>query len=159
VLIFLLGERQKYRTEAEVLLKNICDRYYLLSGTDYQVFHCYDSPPSPRAQERPRDARRIELLGVWERPDYRPVIVGFGWMACDILFRVGKSHMKRYVGCKWPIVDSTLKAWLTYDPAAALYDPNLVVDIAGAVVTAAKEDGHRIQVNTKVRPYSWSKFI
>ena len=159
MLIFLLGERPKYRTEAEALLQNVCARYYLRSGTDYQVFYCYDSLPSPRVQERPRDARRSELLGVWERPDYRPVIVGFGWMAADILFRIGKPRLKNYVGGKWPIVDSTLEAWLTYDPAASLYAPNLVVDIAGAVVTAAKEDGHRIQVNTEVRPYSWSKFI
>jgi hypothetical protein len=161
MLIFLLGEKQKYKTQGEELLENICDRYNLSYDVDYNVFYCYVAPVPKRTDDRPRDYRLKELMDYWLSNLSNPIIVGFGWLSCDLLFHVGKTKMKSRIGCKWIIEgyeQPEKRAWLTYDPAAALFDPGLVCDISGVIITAAKEDGHRIEVNKSVKPYDWKNF-
>jgi hypothetical protein len=162
MLVFLLGEKQRYKTQGEELLENICDRYCLRSDVDYTTYYAYWAPVPSRVDDRPRDNRRKELMDYWLGTFSNPVIIGFGWVSCDLLFRVGKSKMNSRIGCKWIVEgydNPERRAWLTYDPNAALFDPNLVCDIAGTIVTAAKEDGHTIRINKSVKPYNWEKFL
>jgi hypothetical protein len=152
---FLLGEKQKYQTEGETLLENICLRYNLIKDKHYKLYYCYAAQPRGRAVARPRESARHNLMKMW-LTDVNPIIVGFGWIACDTLFEVGRSRLKTKVGCKWRIKDYEQNwAWQSYDISAALFDPNLIVDISGVIVTAAKEDGHKITVNKSIKPYHW----
>jgi len=160
MLVFLLGERHKYKTQGEELLENICSRYYLRDTIDYTAYYAYWHPVPTRIDERPRDTRRQELMAYWLETFSNPIIVGFGWISGDLLFHVAKSRMNFHIGCKWIIEgQSEKRAWLTYDPNHALYDPGIVCDIAGTIVTAAKEDGHTIKIDKTVKPYTWEKFL
>ena len=124
-------------------------------------FHyCYYTKPESKEEFRDQ-ARAHRMEQIREMFYIEPfVIIGFGWMACDMLFRKGRSQTRTRTGAKWLLSPGAeTEAWLTYDPAAALFDPNLVVDISWVIVNAAKDAGIEIVPNPNVKPFSWDPYL
>jgi hypothetical protein len=121
------------------MLRLLLHRYGVYQN--YRVDFCYDETPPSKAKERRAmlDEARARQEGVWLQ--HPGVIVGMGWMACELLIGVGKTKLKDKTGTKWHVVSDIIErtAWITYDPDSCLYDPALVVDIAAVVVAAGKE--------------------
>jgi hypothetical protein len=146
-------------------------------------FHyCYLHTPASRSADREaeRSARMLQLREqIQQAGPFQ--IIGFGWAACDTLFPVGKSGMKDRIECAWPLVPDYLiesipnlddyprecrirdkllaRAYLTYDPFAALYDPNLAVDISRVLEKAAKKAGIETKSNLEVPMFNWLPFM
>lgn len=114
---------------------------------DYRMEFCYDAEPPSRIKERAGmlAEARTRLEAVWlEQPG---VIIGLGWMACELLTGRGKTKLKEMTGTRWTYVgDVARSVWVTYDPTACLYDPALMVDIAAVLVAAGKEIGFSMSV-------------
>lgn len=166
-LLLLLGQK-RYGDDAERLLWHICRSYSLtrdnfVIGDKVAPFHyCYYAPPASKRDNRDSDrrARLKEIIELYER--FGPFkIVGFGWMTADLLLNVGKSKTKSLVGAKWKLVHPGMitETWITYDPAAALFDPNMVVDIAQVIVLAAEDAGIQTEINPNLEPFDWSKYL
>jgi hypothetical protein len=157
-MFFLLGVEPNYDTAGEQLLRMILNRYGL--GDVWTIRYCYEEKPPTRQKARRSllEARRATLIGEWGNESQQ--IIGCGWMACEMLTGHGKTKLGGLVGTKWGLWDGlTRQAWLTYDPAAALYDPNLSVDISAVVVAAAKEEGMKPLVNKTVKMFDWGPFL
>jgi hypothetical protein len=76
------------------------------------------------------------------------VIIGLGWMACELLTGKGKTKLKNQTGTKWVYVGNIARtAWVTYDPDGMLYDPAITVDIAAVIVAAGREAGLPMEVS------------
>jgi len=86
------------------------------------------------------EARRSVEAAWHDRPG---VIVGLGWMACEVLTGRGKTRLKDTAGTKWRYITDRMDqaVWITYDPAACLFDPGVIVDISAVAVAAAREIG------------------
>lgn len=152
-LLFLLGDKRPFH-DSEDLLTNILDRLSL-SIASYDIAYCYNFTLPSRKKERLQYiiARRNQLIDDWKDKDV--VIVGMGWKAIELLTNVGKNKTSRVIGCRFPIVPFKFDAWFTYDPAAALYDPNMYVDIMAVCSAAIRYSGRQIVIDIKVKPYDW----
>jgi hypothetical protein len=163
-LLLLLGVRKPYETDGERLLTHILRRYSIHSLHSYCDEYCYMSEPPSRREERLPlvEVARERLQTVWAKEP--GPIIGFGWMACEILTGKGKTKLKDMVCTDWP---SRLKmengdqrnAWIIYDPAAALFDPNLAVDISAVLVAAVEKAGGKTEVNKLERAFNWEKYM
>lgn len=154
-LLFLLGEkRPAHFSSGEDLLTNILDRFSLTSE-DYLIEYCYDYTPASKKIDRVVGTvkRREQLVSDLKS---ETVIVGMGWMATELLTGVSKTNMTRFIGCRFPIAPFKYDTWFSYDPAAALFDPNMYVDIMGVVSAAIRYSGRPIQIDTKVKPFVWN---
>jgi hypothetical protein len=142
----VLGLRQSYTTDGERLLGLILERYGVWHEV-YQVLYCYEEDPPSKIKERAgiRETARRYIESQWRR---RPgIIIGLGWMACEVLTGKGKTKLKDTAGTKWKYAGELDQAvWVTYDPAAALFDPAVVVDIAAVIVEVGREIGLTMEV-------------
>jgi hypothetical protein len=154
---FILGLNKGYETDGERMLRCLVSRYSLDSSM-YDVVYCYDSqPPSKLVDRQPmRDEARKWIEAMWT--EVPGVLVGLGWMPCEVLTGRGKTKLKHMAGTKWKYVGEIDQAvWITYDPAACLYDPGLVVDISAVVVAAMKEIEASVFMNTSNNLYQMNK--
>jgi hypothetical protein len=123
------------------MLRCILHRYGVYGN--YRIDWCYDKPPPSRALDRVDliMAARERLEAIWlSQPG---VIIGFGWMSCELLTGRGKTRLKDTVGTKWTYASDNIArtAWISYDPDSLLFDPALAVDIAAVIVAAGREAG------------------
>lgn len=144
----LLGVRKQLETDGIRLLKLIMHRYGV-SPDLYCLEYCYDGQPPSKLVDRLGllvEARaRLEIDWV-ELPG---IIIGFGWMPCELLTGKRKTKLKRMTGTKWTYVGNIKRtAWITYDPNSCLYDPALAVDIAAVIVAAGQEEGLSMKLVT-----------
>lgn len=156
-LYFLLGEkRPSYLSNGEQLLTNITSRLSL-DKFDYEIDYCYFfTPPSTKKDRELYKTRRLEeLVKDFEFVPDR-VIIAFGWMATEVLTNIGKTRASNLVGCRFPIQPFKYDVWFTYDPAGALFDPNLYVDLMAHVSAAIRYSGRTIKINKTIKPYEWS---
>ena len=154
----LLGVQQTYETDGVALLKHILRRYSV-DDDEFSIEYVYSKPPAPtiigRAPEITIARRRLERAWV----DGGPVI-GCGWMACELLTGKGKTKLKDVVGTKWKYApDHSRFVWICNDPAGALFNPNLVVDIAAVIRAAGVEAGMEMKVNQNEPAFDWSRWL
>lgn len=141
----LLGVRE--RSDGVRMLHLILARYGIFEG--YRMEYCYDETPPSTVKDRAGllTEARTRLESVWlQQPG---TVLGFGWMACEVLTGRGKTKLKDKVGTKWSYVGNNNilgTAWITYDLSSCLYDPARVVDIAAVIVVAAREAGISVRV-------------
>lgn len=156
-LYFLLGQRKNYETDGERMLKLILARYGLWDEI-YDIEYCYtpqqhfvaggeshieyDSVPSKKVDRAPHVAEaRKWVEACWhDRPG---LFIGLGWMACEVLTGRGKTKLKDTAGTKWRYAGEGMDqaVWITYDPAACLFDPGVAVDISAVICAAGREVG------------------
>lgn len=155
----VLGVKSKYDTDAVRLLKHVLHRYSLFADK-YIIEYVYETMPPTQAKQRKlmaAEARERLEAGWLEEPG--PVI-GLGWIPCEILTGRGKTKLKDRVGTRWIYVGSIDRpVWVCNDPAACLYNPNLVVDIAAVIRAAGKEAGFEMKVNVGEPAFDWQKWI
>jgi hypothetical protein len=90
-------------------------------------------------------------------------IVGLGKLACECL--TGSSELKKRSGTSWKVKklwqDLTERAWVTYSPENALFDPVVWVDITRVIGSAAQKVGIqiRLKTNEELPPFDWSEFL
>jgi hypothetical protein len=157
-MFFLLGVEPNYDPAGEQLLRMILNRYGL--GDVWTIAYCYEEAPPTRQKARKPllEARREALMSEWGNDSQQ--IIGCGWMACEMLTGHGKTKLGGLVGTKWLVWNSEVRhAWVTYDPAAALFDPNLAVDISAVIIAAAKEEGLKPLVNKTIKMFNWEPFL
>ena len=146
-LYFLLGQRKSFDTDGERMLKLILARYDIWNEF-YSIEYCYNETPPSKAAERQhiRDEARRWCEACWH--DMPGVFVGLGWMACEVLTGRGKTKLKDTAGTKWKYAGSGMDqaVWITYDPAAMLFDPGVAVDISAVVCAAGREIGLKMDV-------------
>jgi len=153
-LYFLLGEKKPFNSGEELLI-NILERLSL-TEFDFEIDYCYKIPvPSRKDERRPYVRFRREQLEAdyWKNP--QKVIVGMGPLAAEVLANVPKTKTSQVMGLRYAIPPFLMETWFTYDPSAALYDPNLYVDITGTVATAIRSAGRQIIINQQIRPFEW----
>lgn len=154
-LYFLLGQNLPWGG-GELLLINILDRFSVFK-TAYEIDYCYDFQPASKKADRLQDLeRRREQIETDFEQNSKRVIVGMGWMAIELLGRVPKTRASQLIGCRHEIHPFKYGTWFSYDPAAALFDPNLYVDIMGTVSAAIRYAGRQIIINRNVKPYDWN---
>jgi hypothetical protein len=155
----MLGVKQKYETDGVRLLVHVLHRYSLFADK-YVLEYCYNTQPPTKAKERIgliADRRWIFEADALEEPG--PVI-GFGPLACELLTGRGKTKLKDTVGTRWNYVGNINRSvWISYDPTGALYNPNLVVDIAAVIRAAGLEAGFNMKVNAAEPAFDWSNYI
>jgi hypothetical protein len=147
MLHIVLGVATDGETDGVRMLRHILRRYSIF--TDYRFEYCYTEKPPSKVADRKEliEQAKRNLESYWI--EQSGVIVGLGWMPCEVLLGKGKTKLKNFVGTKWTYVgDSARHVWISYDPAGILYDPGLVVDISAVIVVAAKEAGFPTKVNT-----------
>jgi hypothetical protein len=160
-LFILLDEAKHYMTDSEKLLYHCLDRYSL-TAQDYQVEHCYlEKPPSKIIDRHAlKEARRHQLIDTLSNSERSFVLIAMGKFSCEMLFAKAKaSH--RYGTC-WKVdkdfesVQNIIKgrAWVTYDPTAALYNPNLAVDIAAVIHAAATDANLKPKTNRQIKQFN-----
>jgi len=157
MLYLLLGQKQSYETDGEKFLRYLLGRYSLHRHL-YRLGYCYDSTPRSTAKERRSDleASRKHHERYWVDPW---TIIGFGWMAAELLTGRGKTKLKTLVGTKWTYVGNIVReCWISYDPAAALFDPNIAVDISAVILAAAKLDGLTARIDPAIK-FDWQPYI
>jgi hypothetical protein len=158
----IMGVKKKYETDGVRLLVHVLHRYSLFADK-YTLEYCYDTEPPTRAKERAELVKRRRTTlerDVLEEEESLGPIVGCGWMACELLTGKGKTRLKDMVGTRWTYVGNiTRSVWLCNDPSGALYNPNLVVDIAAVVRAAGVEAGFLMNVNKAEPAFSWAKWI
>jgi hypothetical protein len=153
---FLLGEKKPYSNDKDLLV-NILDRLSL-SEEEYKIGYCYNfTPPSRKDERKPFIIERHNQLILELNPE--TIITAMGWMAIEVISDISKTHISQYIGCRFTINPFKYDVWFTYDPAAALFDPNLYVDIMGCVSAAIRSAGKQIKINTCVKPYQWTNPI
>lgn len=165
--LFLLLGQLRFGSDAESLLWHICRSQSLARDNfilrEISPFHyCYNHTPASKREyrESDRQAKLEEIIKLWH--DVGPFqIISFGWMSCDLLLKVGKSRTKTRIGAKWRFVEPGMSTniWQTYDPAAALFDPNIVVDIAWVINHAAQDAGIPTEINKTLEIFDWSKYL
>jgi uracil-DNA glycosylase len=89
------------------------------------------------------------------------VIVGMGKLTCECFLRT--STMKWVAGRPWkPRLsfrrDGIKKVWISHSPNAALFDPNLIVDISRVLGLAAREAGIDVKINFDVKMFEWDDY-
>jgi hypothetical protein len=156
-LYFLLGERKPfYLSNGEDLLVNIVSRLSLPKRS-YEIDYCYETTPPTRKDERKpyRDERRQKLVEyIGKNPE--KIIVSMGWMPAELLALVAKTRTMHIMGCRYQVTPFKYETWFTYDPSAALFDPNLYVDIMSTVSAAIRYAGRQIVIDTTINPYEWT---
>jgi hypothetical protein len=156
----LLGVKKNFESDGVRLLKHVLHRYGVFAD-DYKIDYCYwmEPPTIAKARKNALTIARSRLEEVWLKEP--GPIIGFGWMPQEILLGCGKTKLKNHVGTCWTYQGNiTRTVWITYDPAAALFDPNVVVDISAVVVAAGKRDGGlAMQVNKEEVSFDWSKYL
>jgi hypothetical protein len=152
VLHLLLGVRPNYETDGMVLLKHILRRYSL-TGDQWRIHYCCSSPPPPTKKERQATLSAAKESIKKERLSKPGPIIGFGWLPCETLTGRGKTLLKYTVGTRWGDV------WITYDPAGALFDPNLCVDISAVLLAACRGAGVSTHISTTEPQFDWSKYL
>jgi hypothetical protein len=153
-LYFLLGEKKVF-LDGEELLVNILDRLSLYK-TAYEIDYCYTFTPPTRKLERSGYTQRKFDVLVEKLKDKEVVMVGMGWMAIELLHGTAKTRTSQIIGCRFPNPPFRYDAWFTYDPAAAIFDPNLYVDIMACISAAIRYAGRQIIINTNINPYNWT---
>lgn len=157
----VLGRKRAYETDGEYLLKHILCRY----SVDLHLVHwhySYYQEPATRAIKRKTELAETRKRLETEFLREPGVIIGFGWMACEVLVARGKTRLKNTVGTKWNCTSDSIvirSAWISYDPAAALFDPNLAVDISSVILAACKEGGIETKLNRNIKPFNWIQYI
>jgi hypothetical protein len=163
-LYLLLGVSKMAEMDGVRLLKHILRRYGV-SPNLYRIGYCYHETPPSRINERKeyREAARVRLEETWLNTP--AVIIGMGWMACEMLTGRSKTKLKNMTGTRWQYVGNIARiAWVTYDPAACLYDPGLTVDIAAVIVAAGKEAGLPMHLTNELETTSlmnkiWQRYL
>jgi hypothetical protein len=152
-LLFLLGEKKHFYSGEELLI-NVLDRLSVFHSA-YTIEYCYQHSPPSRSKERNVVwlERRNQFLGDWKNSE--TVVVAAGWMAVELLTGFSKTRTSQFIGIRKTIPPLQYDVWFTFDPAAALFDPNLYVDIMGSVSAAVRYAGRQIIINTSVKPYQW----
>jgi len=152
-LLLILGEKKKFASDSETLLWHVINRMSIPQNRCRLEYVYHSKPLSTISERRPFLYSRFCTL----KTDLEQnVIVGFGWLPTEFLIGSGKPQFSGYVGCKWNIKPSCgAKAWITYDPAAAHFDPNIIVDITGVIVSAAKDAEIPIKINHSEPVYAW----
>lgn len=157
----ILGVNPHYESDGLLLLKHILRRYSIFAD-QWNICYCYDRSPADHKKERKQELKeaRIQLEAKWSR--HVGPIIGFGWMPCEVLTNRGKTLLKNTVGTRWKYFgdsdESTTTAWVTNDPAAALFDPNIVVDIASVIKAACAEWDISTPINKSEPSFDWSKY-
>lgn len=155
-LYFLLGEKKPhYLSVGEDILINILNRLSL-APEFYEIDYCYYYTPASKKMQRyiPMEERMNILIQYMER-DPEQVIVCMGWMATELMSNISKMKRARVIGCRFSIAPFRYDTWFTHDPGAALFDPNLYVDLMAHVSAAMRYARHDIEINKKVQPYEW----
>jgi hypothetical protein len=155
----LLGVKKPFETDGGRLLAHVLHRYGVFADT-YRVDYCYWEEPPSKAKERVSALvlirERLEKVWINEPGP----IVGSGWMAQEVLLGCGKTKLKEHVGTRWKYVGNIERSvWICYDTAGALFDPNIVVDIAAVVCAAGKEGGLEMKVNKDEKAFDWGKWL
>jgi len=136
---------------------------HYVAGGDTHIEH--DSIPSKKAERAPlvEEARRW-CEACWH--DMPGIFVGLGWMACEVLTGRGKTKLKDTAGTKWKYAGSGMDqaVWITYDPAAMLFDPGVAVDISAVVCAAGREIGLKMDVTEEHNSLSsmhriWRRYL
>lgn len=159
MLHLLLGLKRQYETDAELLLKHVL-RSYSIYGNQYRIQYAhFEQPPSTQKLRRHiLAAARSRLEETWlAQPG---PIIGFGYLACELLTARGKTRLKRTQGTRWTYVGAIQReTWITYDPAGALFDPNLVVDIAAVIMAACTYNEIPTQVDPTEPQFHWNVYL
>ena len=159
MLYLLLGIKRPFETDAELLLKHVL-RSYSIYANLYHIQYAYFEQPSStqKLRKAPLAAARTRLEEVWSREP--GPIIGFGWMPCELLTNRGKTRLKTTAGTRWTYVGGIEReAWVTYDPAGALFSPNLIVDIAAVITAACEYHQIPIAVNQSEPQFNWNPWI
>jgi hypothetical protein len=91
------------------------------------------------------------------------VIVGMGKLASEVL--LGITMIKKVTGTKWRSklrfarMEGHEALWITHSPNAALFDPNLAVEISQVVWQAALEAELPAELDHSIKLLSWEKYI
>jgi hypothetical protein len=160
-LFILLEEAKPYMTDGDRLLGHVLDRYSLELSHHYFIQYCYSEKPPSKQVDRLtlKEHRRNQLLDTFRISPVDLSLVVMGKLSCEMVFT--KAKYPNRPGTAWKLdpffnTDKIIKqrAWVTYNPAAALFDPNLIVDISAVIFNAAQEANLPIKTNKHIKQFN-----
>jgi hypothetical protein len=105
----------------------------------------------------------VDLLMETIRRNEPCVIVGMGKLASEVL--LGVIQIKKVTGTQWrpklafARLEGHDRIWIVHSPNAALFDPNLAVEISQVIWQAGMEAGIRTELDHSIKLYDWKNYI
>jgi|SRR5271165_1054780 len=138
-----------------------------IDRTQWVKTYCYPKNrktlPKKKRERQKRLAPYVDRLVEFIEYNEPCVLIGMGKLSSEVL--LGVTMIKKVTGSKrrtqlpFMLMENHREAWIVDSPNAALFDPNLAVNISQIIWAAALEAGLPAEIDYNVRLFDWSKYI